>query len=143
LLEAAAASGTPVCWVCDPVHANTRKVGDGRKTRRFEEITGEIQAFFHACRKTGTIPAGLHLETTADDLTECTGGWQQPDEKDLGRDYRSHCDPRLNDIQTIACVTAGLQQLTRQPDRTTTTARMRDATVDGAEELARDNVLGK
>jgi 3-deoxy-D-arabino-heptulosonate 7-phosphate (DAHP) synthase class II len=116
LLEAAAATGTPVCWICDPMHANTHTVGDGRKTRRLHEITHEIMAFFHACRQTGTVPAGLHLETTADDVTECLGGWQQLDENDLVRDYRTHCDPRLNDIQTIHCVTATLQELAHQPD---------------------------
>ncbi|MBO0880055.1 MAG: 3-deoxy-7-phosphoheptulonate synthase [Mycobacterium sp.] len=122
LLEAAAASGTPVCWVCDPMHANTRKTGNGRKTRRFDEITAEIQAFFSACRQTGTIPAGLHLETAADDVTECTGGWQQLDENDLARDYRTHCDPRLNDIQTIGCVTVALQELAQRPDWAVTAA---------------------
>jgi 3-deoxy-D-arabino-heptulosonate 7-phosphate (DAHP) synthase class II len=115
LLEAAAAGGTPVCWVCDPMHANTHEVGEGRKTRRLDDITAEIQAFFSACRKTGTIPAGLHLETSADDVTECIGGWQQLDENDLARDYRTHCDPRLNDIQTIACVTVALEELAQQP----------------------------
>jgi 3-deoxy-D-arabino-heptulosonate 7-phosphate (DAHP) synthase class II len=121
LLEAAAACGTPVCWVCDPMHANTHKVGDGRKTRRLDDITAEIQAFFSACRKTGAIPAGLHLETSAEDVTECIGGWQQLDENDLTRDYRTHCDPRLNDIQTIACVTVALQELAQQPHWPTTT----------------------
>jgi 3-deoxy-D-arabino-heptulosonate 7-phosphate (DAHP) synthase class II/chorismate-pyruvate lyase len=116
LLEAAAATGTPVCWVCDPMHANTCVVGDGRKTRRLDDITLEIQAFFHACREAGSIPAGLHLETTADDVTECIGGWQQLVENDLVRNYRSQCDPRLNDIQTIGCVTVALQELVRQSD---------------------------
>jgi 3-deoxy-D-arabino-heptulosonate 7-phosphate (DAHP) synthase class II len=116
LLEAAAATGTPVCWVCDPMHANTRVAGDGRKTRHLDEITAEIQAFFHACRETGTIPAGLHLEATAEEVTECVGGWQQLDETDLARDYRTYCDPRLNAIQTIDCVTVALEELARQPD---------------------------
>jgi 3-deoxy-D-arabino-heptulosonate 7-phosphate (DAHP) synthase class II len=116
LLGAAAACGTPVCWVCDPMHANTHKVGDGRKTRRLDDITAEIQAFFSACRKTGISPAGLHLETSADNVTECVGGWQQLDENDLTRDYRTHCDPRLNDIQTIACVTVALQELARKSE---------------------------
>jgi 3-deoxy-D-arabino-heptulosonate 7-phosphate (DAHP) synthase class II len=137
LLDAAAATGTPVCWVCDPMHANTRRAADGRKTRRLDDISAEIQAFFAACRHTDTIPAGLHLETCPDDITECTGGWQQLDEGDLARDYRTCCDPRLNDIQTIACVTVALQQLTQQPDLATTSARTRDMTMEGAEEIWR------
>lgn len=116
LLDAAAANGTPVCWVCDPMHANTRAAGDGRKTRRLDDITLEIQAFFQACRETGTIPAGLHLEATAEDVTECVGGWQQLGENDLARAYRTQCDPRLNDIQTIDCVTVALEELSRQQE---------------------------
>jgi 3-deoxy-D-arabino-heptulosonate 7-phosphate (DAHP) synthase class II len=120
--DAAAATGTPVCWVCDPMHANTHVVGNGRKTRRLDDITSEIQMFFHACRETGTVPGGLHLESTADDVTECIGGWQQFDEDDLARDYRTCCDPRLNDIQTIHCVTVAVQELSRQAGRDSTTA---------------------
>jgi 3-deoxy-D-arabino-heptulosonate 7-phosphate (DAHP) synthase class II/chorismate-pyruvate lyase len=123
LMDAAAATGTPVCWVCDPMHANTRKTSHGRKTRHLDDVTGEIQAFFSVCQQTDTIPAGLHLETTADDVTECIGGWQQLDEDDLGRDYRTHCDPRLNDIQTIDCVAVALQELARQPDWAATTMK--------------------
>jgi 3-deoxy-D-arabino-heptulosonate 7-phosphate (DAHP) synthase class II len=120
LLEAAAATDTPVCWVCDPMHANTRVAADGRKTRRLDEVTAEIQAFFQACSEAGIPPAGLHLEAAADDVTECVGGWQQLDESDLARDYRTYCDPRLNDIQTIECVTLALQELARQPHAATT-----------------------
>jgi 3-deoxy-D-arabino-heptulosonate 7-phosphate (DAHP) synthase class II len=116
LLDAAAATGTPVCWVCDPMHANTRKGRDGRKTRHLDQIIAEIQAFFAICRNTGTAPAGLHLETSPDDITECIGGWQQLNENDLTRNYRTHCDPRLNDSQTIACITVALQELNRQSD---------------------------
>jgi 3-deoxy-D-arabino-heptulosonate 7-phosphate (DAHP) synthase class II len=119
LLGAAAATGTPVCWVCDPMHANTHVAAGGRKTRHLDDITGEIEAFFRACRETGTVPAGLHLETSPDDVTECTGGWQQLSENDLTRNYRTHCDPRLNDIQTIGCITVALNELARQPHSAT------------------------
>jgi 3-deoxy-7-phosphoheptulonate synthase len=119
--EAAASTGTPVCWVCDPMHANTLVAGNGRKTRRLDHITSEVRTFFHACRQTGTVPAGLHLETTADDVTECIGGWQQFEEDDLARDYRTYCDPRLNGMQTLHCVTVVLQELTRQADGASTT----------------------
>jgi 3-deoxy-D-arabino-heptulosonate 7-phosphate (DAHP) synthase class II/chorismate-pyruvate lyase len=116
LLDAAAATGTPVCWICDPMHGNTGSTGDGLKTRRLDDIAAEIQAFFAACRHAGTAPGGLHLETCPDDLTECVGGWQQLGEDDLTRNYRTHCDPRLNDVQTIGCVMVALQELATQPD---------------------------
>ncbi len=115
LLNAAAATGTPVCWVADPMHANTRPAGNGRKTRHYDDIIAEIEAFFGACRQTGTIPGGLHLETTPDDVTECLGGWQQLGDDDLARDYRTHCDPRLNAIQTIGCIAVAVKELARQP----------------------------
>ncbi|MGE2817454.1 3-deoxy-7-phosphoheptulonate synthase [Mycobacterium heidelbergense] len=111
LMDAAAASTTPVCWVCDPMHGNTRLSGDRRKTRHLEDIIAEIRAFFCACRDTGTAPAGLHLETSPDEVTECLGGWQQLDESHLASNYRTRCDPRLNDIQTISCVTVAVQEL--------------------------------
>jgi 3-deoxy-7-phosphoheptulonate synthase len=124
------------------MHANTRAAADGRKTRRLDEITAEIQAFFRACRETGTIPAGLHLETSADDVTECVGGWQQLDETDLARNYRTHCDPRLNDIQTIHCITVALQELSRQPASAANIAKqvvpysLIDPSRNGEDELA-------
>jgi 3-deoxy-7-phosphoheptulonate synthase len=117
------ATGTSICWICDPMHANTHRAADGHKTRHLDDITAEIQAFFAACRRTDTMPAGLHLETSPDDITECIGGWQQLDETDLTCDYQTHCDPRLNDIQTMNCVTVALQELARQPDSATTTAK--------------------
>ncbi len=48
LFEAAARCGTPVCWMCDPIHA--------------DDPTAAIHAFISACRTTGTAPAGLHLD---------------------------------------------------------------------------------
>ncbi|MEV5838180.1 3-deoxy-7-phosphoheptulonate synthase [Nocardia sp. NPDC052112] len=48
LFEAATRCGTPVCWMCDPMHA--------------DEPTAAIRAFVSACRITGTAPAGLHLD---------------------------------------------------------------------------------
>jgi 3-deoxy-D-arabino-heptulosonate 7-phosphate (DAHP) synthase class II/chorismate-pyruvate lyase len=116
LLGAVAEAQTPACCVCSPTPANTRRTADGHKTRHLDDITSEIQAFFAACRHTDSIPAGLHLETSPDDITECIGGWQQLDDNDLTRNYQTHCDPRLNDIQTIGCITVALQELAKQPD---------------------------
>ncbi|WP_280464783.1 3-deoxy-7-phosphoheptulonate synthase [Nocardia brasiliensis] len=124
LFEAAATTGVTVCWVCDPMHANTTTIS-GHKTRGLGDITAEIRAFLCACRDTGTIPGGLHLETTPTPVTECLGGWQQLTPTDLPRNYRTLCDPRLNPTQTLQCILLALTELhhdeadwTRQPAST-------------------------
>ena len=40
------AEGHPVVWVCDPMHGNTFTAEGGQKTRRFDDIIGELQSFF-------------------------------------------------------------------------------------------------
>jgi 3-deoxy-7-phosphoheptulonate synthase len=55
-------------------------------------------------RAAGGTAAGLHLETTPDDVTECAS-----DRSELGRlgeAYTSLCDPRLNPRQALAVVSA-------------------------------------
>ena len=42
----ARAEGHPVVWVCDPMHGNTFTAEGGQKTRRFDDIIGELQGFF-------------------------------------------------------------------------------------------------
>jgi 3-deoxy-D-arabino-heptulosonate 7-phosphate (DAHP) synthase class II len=116
LMAAAAATGIPVGWVCDPMHGNTHTAADGHKTRSLDDIAEEIRAFFEACRHTGTIPGGLHLETAPEDVTECVGGWGHLGEDDLSRNYRTRCDPRLNAVQTLQCVTLAVRELQSFPD---------------------------
>jgi 3-deoxy-7-phosphoheptulonate synthase len=41
------------------------------------------------------------VELTGDDVTECLGGSEQIDEKDLESRYESLCDPRLNHMQSL------------------------------------------
>jgi 3-deoxy-7-phosphoheptulonate synthase len=101
LLRAARAEGHPVVWVCDPMHANTVSTASGRKTRRFDDVMGEIEGFFSAHRELGTWPGGVHLEFTGDDVTECTGGSEQVLEEHLDGRYMTLCDPRLNARQSL------------------------------------------
>jgi 3-deoxy-D-arabino-heptulosonate 7-phosphate (DAHP) synthase class II len=63
LFEAAAACGTPVCWVCDPLHADT-PLHNGRRGRLVEVAVAGVRAFVEACRATRTVPGGLHLDWT-------------------------------------------------------------------------------
>src|SRR5690242_13634260 len=46
LLAAMKTSGRTPLWVCDPMHGNTETVGNGVKTRRFENIRGELDCAF-------------------------------------------------------------------------------------------------
>ena len=94
-------SGRPVVWVCDPMHGNTFVTGGGVKTRRFEDIVDEIKGFFTVHEQEGTFPGGVHLELTADDVTECLGGEKEIIDDQLVTSYRSLCDPRLNGNQSL------------------------------------------
>ena len=49
----------------------------------------------------GTVPGGLHLEMTGDDVTECIGGGSDIKGGQLGDRYHTHCDPRLNAEQAL------------------------------------------
>jgi 3-deoxy-7-phosphoheptulonate synthase len=100
LLRAMKDEGRDVLWVCDPMHGNTFTSTSGFKTRRFDDILTEIRGFFRAHEETGTVPGGVHLELTADDVTECLGG-EVTDEKDLHLRYQALCDPRLNAEQSL------------------------------------------
>ena len=90
-----------VVWVCDPMHANTFVTDSGVKTRRFDDILTEIKSFFAAHQQEGTVPGGVHLELTAEDVTECLGGAEEVLDADLAQRYRALCDPRLNARQSL------------------------------------------
>jgi 3-deoxy-7-phosphoheptulonate synthase len=100
LLRAIKREGRQVVWVCDPMHGNTIKMGD-YKTRSFDRILAEVNAFFAAHRSEGTQAGGVHFEMTGQDVTECIGGAQAITEARLGDRYHTHCDPRLNATQAL------------------------------------------
>jgi 3-deoxy-7-phosphoheptulonate synthase len=101
LIDAVGRTGHPVIWACDPMHANTIESADGIKTRRFDDILAELSEFFAVHRSMGTWPGGVHVELTGDDVTECLGGAEAVGEGDLGVNYTSICDPRLNARQSL------------------------------------------
>lgn len=101
LVEKVVASGARVAWVCDPMHGNTYTAPGGHKTRHLDAILDEVRGFFEVHRALGTHAGGLHLELTGDDVTECVGGGREVLPDDLGRRYRSACDPRLNREQSL------------------------------------------
>ncbi len=95
------ASGHHVVWVCDPMHGNTREAASGHKTRSFNDVLAEVRGFFDVHRELGSIPGGLHVELTGDDVTECVGGTGGIAEDGLGVRYETACDPRLNRVQSL------------------------------------------
>ncbi len=101
LLRAVKESGHPVVWACDPMHGNTITAPNGRKTRQFEDIVGEIAGFVRAHKAEGTWPGGIHVELTGDNVTECTGGTDDLTADDLDYRYQTVCDPRLNGRQGV------------------------------------------
>jgi 3-deoxy-7-phosphoheptulonate synthase len=101
LIQAVRATGSPVLWICDPMHGNTETASSGLKTRRFENIVSEVEAAFRIHRDMGSWLGGLHFELTGDDVTECTGGARGLTDADLARAYRSQVDPRLNAEQAL------------------------------------------
>jgi 3-deoxy-7-phosphoheptulonate synthase len=116
LLRAVREEGHPVVWTCDPMHANVFKTEDGLKTRRFDDIMGEIQGFFAACWQERIWPGGVHLEFTGDDVTECLGGGEEVLEEQLANRYETLCDPRLNARQSLD-LAFDLAELMRQAPR--------------------------
>jgi 3-deoxy-7-phosphoheptulonate synthase len=101
LIEAVQATGRRVLWVCDPMHGNTEKLGNGVKTRRFANIRSELEQAADIHAAAGTHLGGVHLELTGEDVTECMGGARDLSEADLARAYKSTVDPRLNYEQSL------------------------------------------
>ena len=101
MIEAVRASGAQVLWVCDPMHGNTETTAGGIKTRRFDNILGEVEAAFRIHEELGSTLGGVHVELTGEDVTECIGGARDLKEADLARAYKSQVDPRLNSEQAL------------------------------------------
>ena len=101
LLESVKNEGREIVWSIDPMHGNTTKASSGYKTRSFDNILNEVKAFFEIHRSVGTYAGGVHLEMTGEDVTECVGGMQAITEENLGCNYNTQCDPRLNANQAI------------------------------------------
>jgi len=93
--------GNKVIWLCDPMHGNTIKAKNGYKTRSFNTIINELNIFFQIHKSEGTIPGGVHFELTGENVTECLGGINNIQDKDLDYKYETTCDPRLNNEQSL------------------------------------------
>ena len=101
IVKAVTDAGVDVTWVCDPMHGNTFESASGYKTRRFDDIVHEVRGFFEVHQALGTIPGGIHVELTGNDVTECLGGAMHVEDGDLELRYETVCDPRLNHQQSL------------------------------------------
>lgn len=101
LLTAVRENDHPVVWGSDPMHGNTFSDEHDVKTRRFQDIVGELKGFFGACRSENVWPGGVHVEITGEDVTECLGGNEPNEVTILDENYTTKCDPRLNSTQSI------------------------------------------
>jgi 3-deoxy-7-phosphoheptulonate synthase len=101
VVEKVTATGREVVWVCDPMHGNTRESTTGLKTRHFDDVVAEVTGFFAVHRALGTVPGGIHVELTGEDVTECLGGADRILDADLHGRYETACDPRLNASQSL------------------------------------------
>lgn len=90
-----------VLWMCDPMHGNTETTESGTKTRRFTNILSELEQAFAIHAAEGSHLGGVHFELTGENVTECIGGARGLSEADLGDNYKSHTDPRLNYEQSL------------------------------------------
>lgn len=100
VIDALGPRARDVLWILDPMHGNGRTNIHGQKIRLLTDIHEEIRAFFAVLSRRGVWPAGIHLEMTPDDVTECVHG-----PADMTRwlaDYHTACDPRLNPTQTAS-----------------------------------------
>ncbi|MGR4881634.1 3-deoxy-7-phosphoheptulonate synthase [Streptomyces sp. LARHCF249] len=104
LVRAVRAAGFPVIWLCDPMHGNTVNAPGGFKTRYMETVVREVEEFQNAVSDNGGVAAGLHLETTPENVSECVADASRVGE--LGEKYTSFCDPRLNPQQAIEVASA-------------------------------------
>ncbi|NMM34946.1 MAG: 3-deoxy-7-phosphoheptulonate synthase, partial [Phycicoccus sp.] len=101
IVEKVSASGAVVTWICDPMHGNGFESPSGYKTRRFDDVVDEVRGFFEVHRALGTVPGGIHIELTGNDVTECLGGSGEIVDADLEKRYETLCDPRLNHQQSL------------------------------------------
>ena len=101
LVEAVKGTDANPLWITDPMHGNGITTSNGYKSRRFDDVMDEVRGFFEVHRAAGTVPGGIHIELTGDDVAECLGGSEHINEAELESRYESLCDPRLNHMQSL------------------------------------------
>jgi 3-deoxy-7-phosphoheptulonate synthase len=111
LVDAVKSTDSNPLWITDPMHGNGITTSNGYKSRRFDDVMDEVRGFFEVHRAAGTVPGGIHIELTGDDVAECLGGSEAIDEAELESRYESLCDPRLNHMQSLELAFLVAEQL--------------------------------
>jgi 3-deoxy-7-phosphoheptulonate synthase len=114
LVEAVRDMGAQPLWITDPMHGNGITTKNGYKSRRFDDVMDEVRGFFEVHHAAGTVPGGIHIELTGDDVAECLGGSEMIDESTLEERYESLCDPRLNHSQSLELAFLVAESLTQK-----------------------------
>jgi 3-deoxy-7-phosphoheptulonate synthase len=122
LVRAVRDAGRQPVWLCDPMHGNTISTTLGVKTRSFDQILSELRRFFDVLAAERTIPGGVHVEMTGQDVTECIGGAHRLTEADLSARYETFCDPRLNAEQSLEMAFLIAEELKTRRTASTTRA---------------------
>ena len=117
----------PVTWSCDPMHGNTKITPNGIKTRHMEAMWRELEQTYTIHQTLKSHLGGIHLEMTAEPVTECLGGTDNISEHDLDKAYTSLLDPRLNPNQALEIATR-LAKLYSKHDKQGLTHAQRQAT---------------
>lgn len=115
LVEGVRDAGLNVTWLTDPMHGNTFTSESGYKTRSFDTILDEVKGFFEVHKDLGTVPGGLHVELTGDDVTEVIGGKAEIDDHGLAQRYETRVDPRLNHEQSLEMAFLVAELLSQRP----------------------------
>lgn len=100
-IQAVKESGIPVTWQCDGVHGNGIVASNKLKTRLWKDIMTEIAEVMAIHKKCGSVLGGIHLEVSAQPVTEVVGGSMGLTEEMLTKNYETYCDPRMNYSQAI------------------------------------------
>ena len=101
LLKAVQDSGHLPVWLCDPCHGNTVTTPSKVKTRIVDEMVAEVKASHMVHLEHGSKLAGIHIEQTGEDVTECVECDRTSLDEAEFPEYRTLCDPRLSGKQAM------------------------------------------
>ena len=62
------------CAVCKPHYHSCLSLMHAQHSDWVQHALLQVEAFFDVHEEMGTVPGGLHLEMTGDNVTECIGG---------------------------------------------------------------------
>lgn len=110
VLDELGAAARHVSWMVDPMHGNTIVNRSAQKTRVIADMIDEINGAAETLGSHGCHVAGLHLEISPDDVTECVATHSELAATPNLSDYRSTCDPRLSPKQALDVVRHAARQ---------------------------------